>query len=172
MWKQINLSLKGKVTVINSLAASLLVYPQTALDTPENIIEATEKICCEFLWNGQVNKIARNIMIKQIEQGGLKLIDMTSKIKSPKMTWVKHAINKATSSWKLILDDIIGLHFEHLLGYTGISKNILEKLPKCYRNIMHDLTTLCNKKPNAISEISHETLWFNRNITVDHNSEF
>ena len=78
MWKQRHLSLKGKGTVINSPTASILVYSCNALDTPENIIKETDKIFCEFLWNGGVNKIARNTMIKQIEQGGLKLIDMTS----------------------------------------------------------------------------------------------
>ena len=52
----------------------------------------------EFLWNGKVNTIARTTMIKQIEQGSLKLKDMTSKTKSLKMTWVKHAINNPTSS--------------------------------------------------------------------------
>jgi hypothetical protein len=98
MWRQRKLSLKGKVTVINSLAASLLVYPCTTLDTPEHIIKETDKIFCEFLWNGKVNKIARNTVIKQIEQGGLKMTDMTSKIKSIKMTWVKRAINNPTSS--------------------------------------------------------------------------
>jgi len=71
MWKQRNLPLKVRVTVINRLAASLLVYPCTALDTPENIIKETEKIFCEFLWNGNVNAIDRNTMIKQIEQGDL-----------------------------------------------------------------------------------------------------
>jgi len=42
MCKQRNLSLKGIVTVINSLAAPLLVYPCTALDIPEHIIKETD----------------------------------------------------------------------------------------------------------------------------------
>ena len=37
---------------------------------------------------------------------------------------------------------------------------------------MHDLNTLRHNKPNAISEIVHETIRFNRNITVDHNKIF
>jgi len=88
------------------------------------------------------------------------------------MTWVKRAINNPTSLWKLILDDIVGLPFENLLRCAGISKNILEKLLKVYRNIMHDLNTVHNINPNIISEITHKTLWFNRNITVDHNTVF
>jgi len=56
MWKQRHLSLKGKVILINSLAASLLVYPCTALDNPEIIIKEKDNIFCEFLSNGKVNK--------------------------------------------------------------------------------------------------------------------
>ena len=53
------------VKVINILAASLLVYPCTALDTPTYLIKETDKIFCEFLWNGRVTKIARDTMTKQ-----------------------------------------------------------------------------------------------------------
>ena len=53
-----------------------------------------------------------------------------------------------------------------------MSKHILEKLPKFYRNIMYDLKTICNNNPNIISENIYETLWFNRNITFDHNTVF
>ena len=88
------------------------------------------------------------------------------------MTWVNRGINNPTSSWKLILDDIVGLPFEYLLRCTGISKNILEKLPKFYRNIMHDLNTVPNNKSKLISEIAHETILFNRNISIDHNTVF
>ena len=118
-----------------------------------------------FFGMEKVNKIARNLMIKQIEQWDLKLIDMIRKIKSQKMTWVKRAINNPTSSWKLILDDIVGLPFQYLLRCTGIKKNLLEKLPNFYRNIMHDINTVHNNKPNTISDIAHETPWFNINIS-------
>ena len=79
-------------------------------------------------------------------------------------------INNPTSSWKLILNDLVGIHFEYLLRCTRISKNISEKLPKVYRNNMHDLNNECNNKPTTISDFTHETLWFNTNITVDHNT--
>ena len=172
MWRQRNLSLKGKVTVINSLAAALMVYPCTTLDTPENIIKETDKIFCDFLWNGKVNKIARNTVIKQIEQGGLKMTDMTSKIKSLKITWIKRAINNPTSSWKLIIDDMVGIPFEYLVRCTGVHQNLLDKLPKFYRNIMNDLNTIRNNKSDVISEILHETIWLNKNITVDQKTIF
>ena len=39
MWKQRSLSLKGKIVVINSLAASMLVYPCTVIETPARVIK-------------------------------------------------------------------------------------------------------------------------------------
>jgi len=59
-----------------------------------------------------------------------------------------------------------------LFRCTGISQNILEKLPKFYRNIMHDLNTVHNNKPDTISASIHDIPWFNRNIRVDHNIVF
>ena len=112
-------------------------------------------------------------MIKSIEQFGLKLIDMIRTIKSIKMTWIKHTINNPTSSWKLIIYEIVGWSFEYLLGSTEISKqNHIRKATQMFWNVMHDLKTLHNYKRSTISEIMHETLWLNRNITVDHNTVF
>ena len=81
------------------------------------------------------------------------------------MTWVNRGINNPTSSWKLILDDIVGLPFEYLLRFAGISKSILEKLSKLYRNIMDGLNNVRNNKPNTNSEIIHETLCFKKTTT-------
>jgi len=132
MWNQINISLKGKVTVINILAASLLVYRCIALDTP--IIKETETSFLNCFWN-------------DLE---CFLIDMT---------WLKRTISNPTSLWKLTLDDIVGLPFEYLLRCTVMCKFIFEKLPPFDRNTMLDLNTVCNNKPNTISEITHETLF-------------
>ena len=44
------------VKVINILAASLLVYPCTALDTPEIIIKETDKIFSNFWGNVSVKQ--------------------------------------------------------------------------------------------------------------------
>jgi len=69
MWKQRNRYFKWKVTVINSIPASILVYLCTALDTPENIIQVIEKIFYEILWIRKTHSEARNTMIKQIKSG-------------------------------------------------------------------------------------------------------
>ena len=75
IWRQRNLSLKGKITIITSLAASLLIYPCSTLVTPQSIIKEIDKMFYNFLWNGKTNKIAKNTIIRNIDEGGLKMID-------------------------------------------------------------------------------------------------
>jgi hypothetical protein len=59
LWKQRNLSLKGKITIINSLAASLIVYPCSTLITLDTILDQIDKIFFNFLWDSNCNKISK-----------------------------------------------------------------------------------------------------------------
>ena len=92
MWKQRNLSLKVKKNPINSLAASLLLYPCSILYTHLNVIQEIDKMFFNFLGIGTSNKIAKYVIIKTIDQGGLKMIDINCKIKSLTVSWIKPAI--------------------------------------------------------------------------------
>jgi hypothetical protein len=57
IWKQRKLSLKGKITIINSLALSSLIYVSSVIDTPQKVINEVDKIIVDFLWNGGTAKI-------------------------------------------------------------------------------------------------------------------
>ena len=72
IWSRQNLSLKGKITVINSLILSLFVYPISILDTPEEALNEINNAIYKFLWNGKSPKISRQILEKPIKDGGLK----------------------------------------------------------------------------------------------------
>ena len=78
-WKSRNLSLKGKVTVINTLALSSLLYLASVIHVPEKVIREVKELVTDFIWNGRKSKIAYNVLIQQIQEGGLKLIDFETK---------------------------------------------------------------------------------------------
>ena len=72
-WSQRSLSLKGKITVINSLIISLFIYPITIIETPPTVLDEIDEAITHFLWGGKKPKIAKNVIEKQIEDGGLKM---------------------------------------------------------------------------------------------------
>ena len=84
MWKCRNLSLKGKVTVINTLAISPLLYLANTIHVPPQVITEVKQIVVDFIWDGKPSKIAYNVLVQSIEDGGLKLVDFESKVKATK----------------------------------------------------------------------------------------
>ena len=89
-WSRRNLSLCGKITIVNSLIGSLFVYKMTVLPTmPETIINKLNKIIENFLWNGRKPKIKLTTLQANYEQGGLKLVNLALKDKSLKAKWVQ-----------------------------------------------------------------------------------
>ena len=87
-WKKRKLTIFGKVCLINTLAISKFIYTASILDYPnDETIKLLNKSIFHFIWNKR-DRIKRNTMIGNISEGGISLIDIKSKIKSLKASWV------------------------------------------------------------------------------------
>ena len=87
-WQNRDLSLLGKVQVINTLISSLFVYKMMVLPLlPQNIIKNMDNVVRNFLWNGKKSKIAYRVLQNSKNQGGLNLMDLKRKDISLKATW-------------------------------------------------------------------------------------
>ena len=79
-WKGRNLSLMGKVLIINTLIGSLFVYRMSVLPTmPEDLLKTCESYFSDFIWNGRKAKIALKTLQKSKLEGGLNLVCLRSK---------------------------------------------------------------------------------------------
>ena len=137
-WSKRKLTLFGKAIVINTLAIPKIIYNCAVLSVPEHIIVKVEKMVSHFLWYGK-NRINCNCVISSIENGGLNIVDIRSKIKSLKAGWIiwwtKNAIwspiaesyvNKIGGNFKLFLQ----------MNVARVSElPPLSDLPKCYQDI-------------------------------------
>ena len=89
-WANRGLSLIGKITVINTLVASLFVYKMTVLEIiPEKVVRTFESIIAQFIWSGKKAKIALKILQSAKSIGGLELVDLRKKDISLKCSWVQ-----------------------------------------------------------------------------------
>ena len=95
-WKCRRLSLKGKVTVINTLAVSPILYLASVIHVPAQVIQEVNKIIVYFIWDSKPPKVAYDVMIQSIENGGLKLVDFESKVKSLKLGFIKRLSQNKT----------------------------------------------------------------------------
>ena len=101
------LTLLGKIVVLKSLIASQLVYILSPL--PLNHSAINELNTCDmffnFLWDGKGDKIKRDIVISDYNNGGLRMIDIKLFSKALKSSWItKYLDLENHGKWKLLFD--------------------------------------------------------------------
>ena len=104
-WSLRNISLIGKVTVIRTLALPILVQPFTVLpDPPIHIVKKIQDIFFNFLWNNKVDKVKRNTVIGNYEDGGLKMPHVLSFVHALNIFWIKRVLDPDNyAPWKVLL---------------------------------------------------------------------
>ncbi len=65
IWKQRTLSIKGKITIVNTLALSPLIYTTSLIDTPMETLKEINDIIQNVIWEGKTAKNSQNTIIKK-----------------------------------------------------------------------------------------------------------
>ena len=79
-WNKRNLTPIGKITVIKSLILPALPNPSI------EIIKDIEDMLYTFIWKSSVNRVKKDIMQKEYQERGLKMINIHSFILALKST--------------------------------------------------------------------------------------
>lgn len=167
-WGNRSLSLKGKITVVNSLVISLLQYQCACIATPPQVFKDYKKIVSNFIWNGKKPKIAFNTLIQPVSRGGLNLMDLETRVKSAILQWPKRLVLAPSSNTALTLS--------HLLGYDSVLDVFSYNWPGAPEAIRHDVfyiqlfnhwNQIHGTDPLGEEEIRNEILWNNRWITCN-----
>ena len=104
-WIFRRLTLLGKIAVLKSLVASQLLYIFSPLQTNHEAFKEINTIFYKFLWNEKGDKIKRKILINDYSEGGIKMIDIASFNKSPKVTWIQKYLDPENrSKWRVLFD--------------------------------------------------------------------
>ncbi len=65
-WKCRNLSLKAKITIVNTLALSSLLCLANVIHVPSSMVfKVVKHIVVDFIWEGKTSKIAYDVLIQQ-----------------------------------------------------------------------------------------------------------
>ena len=74
IWRMRDLILIGKVSIVNSLVASLFIYKMQILQNiPDEMIHKLEQIIEHFIWNACKPKLKLKFLQSKKEDGGLRL---------------------------------------------------------------------------------------------------
>ena len=102
LWSMRGFSLLGKNQIFNSLDVSKILYVSSMAQVSQNLVNELKTIQTNFLWNSKTPKIKHSTLIADDREGGLKSVDIESKLKAMKLTWVKRFSDNSDHPWKVI----------------------------------------------------------------------
>ena len=169
-WKQRGLTLGGRIQVFKSLIFSKLVYASSVQYISGDVAKEICKIQKDFIWRGKRPKIKHSTLIGNFENGGLKDIDIESKLKALKLSWIKRLLDSNFHPWKTLaaklLEPVGGTKIFHSnLSMSRECHKRLTSLPTFYKQLIEfwELTSIgiCDEP----SFILNQSVWNNKHIT-------
>ena len=99
IWSSRNLSVYGKIAIIRSFLIPKFVFICSMLPKPKEVVKQLNQMIFKFLWNG-TDKVTRVSKINEYWEGGLKIIDLESMVKSSRLAWLERTFNNDDGIWK------------------------------------------------------------------------
>jgi hypothetical protein len=168
LWSLRKLTLLGKVRVVNTLIVPQLLYLGNVMHIPKQYITKYKEIIMRFIWDNKPPKVKYKAMIASIENGGLCLQDIESKLKSLKLKWITKMLDTSYSSpWKSYLDT----KFQNNIDDVPLNNLIHSSYPtftdSFYSEIFNTWAHIHFFNPVNNEDICRQELWYNNNINKE-----
>ena len=169
IWQSRDLTLLGKILIVNSLVTSLLIYRMSVMPViTKTYIKKIDKLIHNFIWNGKRAKKKSTILAASKVDGGAGLFHLENKDKAAKLQWiVKIQSNEALQS---LADEILENPVGNLLWNCQLNKKDANKVFQ--KNTFWHQTAklwmeLSYEHPVNEAMVLRQVLWFNTNIKIN-----
>ena len=175
LWKNRDLTGIGKVLIAKVFGLSKLLYITSMVTTPIAIQKKVNSIVHQFIWNGP-DRVKRAELKASYEEGGLKMVDIFSRIKAQQLMWLKRYFTDNQPGWKIILDHYLSKcgGVKMLLKCSFDFKKLNIHIPQFYINIFNSYVELNSndRVPGTVEEIGNQVIWNNSHILINRKSVF
>ena len=166
-WERRTLTPLGKITLIKVLMIPILNHLFFTLPTPEEfVINNINNILYNFFVGKQSPK--KSVVIKQYEEGGLKMVNLKAFIEALKLTWIRRLLN-ADRKWQDFIK--LDIEIEKLVGCNTqyIKKKLYNMKNEFWIDVLKGLIKLSEKSVSKIDEdlILQTPIFHNKNIKID-----
>ena len=170
------LTLEGKIVIFKTIAILKIVFQAFITTVPKHILKELKKIQNAFFFlNNSFSKIKHETICNDYKAGGLKNVDILSKIIALQCSWIRRLYDNSFHEWKLIPLYVIKKSFGTAFKFHSnllFKSNKITFFPSFYRQIIlnwKNRLTMITEVPSCI--LSHY-LWYNRSIQVDNSSVY
>ena len=167
-WNSRDLSLQGRIQVIKTIALAKVVYLVSAICVPNSVINEINKEFFAFIWHYRRDKIARKVLVNDIENGGLNMIDFRTFCIATKAVWAARLYHCKNETWGIIPSKYFeNCEIEKMLCMNIESeKHIPVQIPSFYKEVIKSWHLCGGGKtaPQGANDIRKEIIWGNKFI--------
>ena len=169
-WSKRRLTLPGKITVIKSLMLSKFTHLFLALPNPPGeFLKLLERKLYKFLWSCGPDRISRKNIVKNIQAGGLRMVNVSAFITSLKVTWLRRlVIFPESDNWSSL--SMVNLNKIFSFG-DRYAKTVIKDLHNPFwKHILESWVLYMHSfKTDNLVRIIYSPLWGNSKISVNAN---
>ena len=171
-WMRRNLSLMGRINVLNTLVASLFVYKMSVLPMmKKDWIEKLDNIMAKFLWSGHKPKIPLSVLKLSKTNGGCGLVDFNRKEMSIKCAWVQMLTKQMYPSGMVYR--IIEADLQNMIWCVNLSPRDVSLVVKTNNTFWVDVfVSWCSYHYTEKCSGSVQIIWWNSHIRVNNKPIF
>ena len=166
MWRTRNLTIKGKITLLRSQIIPLVLYVASIYPLSDSFVKKIDTLMFDFVWPNKKHHVKKNVLIKEIEEGGLKMPDLNSIVKSVKLNWIKFSFSKCETV-KRYVENITNINdLKSFLSYKYDMIYIKDRIPLFYKQLFQYWFELHSRPPETRNEILNEMVCNNKYILI------
>ena len=166
------LTLLGRIQIVTTFAIPKFMYKASLISVSEDLIKDVNKLLYGFIWRGN-DKIKRSALINDIENGGLKMLDIQSMILSQRIITLKRYIEEYSNPWKHILDTFLGeVGGKFILHCNFDTRKLPIYLPDFYKECLEAWSDLNATNVVSYDDVVNQTIWNNKHILIEKKSCF
>ncbi len=171
-WSWRKLTIFGRITVINSLLASQLIYRLSVLPSPTLVdLKAIDKILFDYLWGNKPHQIKKQTIIGQYDNGGIKMVDISLKDASLKIAWIKRLLQENNKSIGINLNSYLKMESNLLFKCNLSTKDLVncfaKEPPQFWKDVLVHWCNLNYENVNDITNPITQIIWLNSNIKIN-----
>lgn len=169
-WLLHNLTLMGKVLVVNTLIASLFVYKMQVLpNLTQQYIENVCSIVRSFIWNSKKAKITDKLLTVDKKYGGLRLVNLTHRQNALKIQWI--TIVNGDIFWETMCFSNLKINIGKIIWQCNFKDKHVQYIANnhsiFWTNVLEAWASYNFSHPVSPEDVSSQILWNNSYILID-----
>jgi len=169
-WSKRNITVLGRVTIVKSLLIPKFNHLVLSIPNPSiEFLKDLQKKIYEFIWKGKRDKISRDQLSNNCEDGGLRLIKVDLFFEALKSTWIRRIVTgNIDDKENVLFSKITGVNIYDLEKGANHTHSLAEDIQNAFwKDVLLAWAKIKrNHSPETLEDVLKSSIWDNEQFKI------